>query len=66
MRQLKKLTNLDFGSIREVDAYSLYDERKVGILSAGVPITITEGGELEASPAAERRKLIQSGDDIVI
>jgi endonuclease G, mitochondrial len=63
---IEKLTNLNFGSLKEVDAYSLYDERKAATMSAGVPITLTEGGDLEVAPAAERRKLIQSGNDIVI
>lgn len=63
---IEKLTNLNFGSLREVDAYSLYDERKTATLNAGVPITITEGGEMEVAPAAERRRLIQSSKDIMI
>lgn len=66
LETIEKLTNLDFGSFREMDAYSLYDERKAGILSAGVPITITDEGSQEVSPAAERRRLIKSRDDIII
>ena len=68
---IEQLTSLDFGSLKEVDAYALYDEKKeqsASILSG--PIPILDDRELTGHQAAEtgpsKNRLIRSKEDIII
>ncbi len=62
LESIEKMTNLDFGDLKDADAYSIYKTRQEQ------PFTITSDGRLLAKEASqgEERHYIHSAQDIII